>query len=66
MTDKPEDKLARIHLVLNEEPSGAAGDKRAMKRIREILYGKAPVPVKPGDDDKERDEEDDEKEDSDG
>ena len=56
MTDKPEDMLARIHLVLNEEPSGAAGDKRAMKRIREILYGKAPAPVKPGDDDPESDE----------
>lgn len=54
MNDHSEDKLARIHLVLNEYD----GDD-ALKRIREVLYGKvipvlAPTPVEPWDDEENK------------
>jgi hypothetical protein len=45
-TKGDEDKLARIHFVLNEYD----GDE-ALKRIREILYGFPPV--EPGDKEEE-------------
>lgn len=35
------EKLEAIHQILNEEPNGAEGDQRAIKRIREVLYGKS-------------------------
>lgn len=43
------EKLDTIHQILNEEPNGAEGDKRAVKRIREVLYSAA-EPEPPEDD----------------
>ena len=55
MNDHSEDKLARIHLVLNEYDG-----KEALKRIREVMYGapppaSAPTPVEPWDDEENKD-----------